>query len=284
MSQNAISQGNSSQLDIGIPYPSIGEAARYWLKLGLISFGGPAGQISLMHHDVVQKRKWITDAHFLDAMNFCMLLPGPEAQQLATYLGWRLHGIRGGLMAGLLFIAPAALLLYILSWVYMVCGELPWIAAFFHGLSAAVIADVLQATLRIGSRTLNSPALWLIAVLAFLAIFVFQISYVLILMGAAAIGWLGSIIAAGQFVAKSHHQGAHADSDVRTVRLTECPKVTWQRTCRILLIGLVLWWGPVFAAVGSLGWHSTPVQQGLFFSKAALVTFGGAYAVLPYVA
>lgn len=284
MPQNAISQGNSSQLDIGIPYPSIGEAARYWLKLGLISFGGPAGQISLMHHDVVQKRKWITDAHFLDAMNFCMLLPGPEAQQLATYLGWRLHGIRGGLMAGLLFIAPAALLLYILSWVYMVGGELPWIAAFFHGLSAAVIAVVLQATLRIGSRTLNSPALWLIAVLAFLAIFVFQISYVLILMGAAAIGWLGSIIAAGQFVAKSHHQGAHADSDVRTVRLTECPKVTWQRTCRILLIGLVLWWGPVFAAVGSLGWHSTPAQQGLFFSKAALVTFGGAYAVLPYVA
>lgn len=284
MSNNAASQQSSSDIDTGVPHPTLSQAACYWLKLGLISFGGPAGQISLMHHDVVQTKKWISDAHFLDAMNFCMLLPGPEAQQLATYLGWRLHGVRGGLIAGLLFIAPAALLLYVLSWVYMVGGELPWLAAIFHGLSAAVIAIVLQAVLRIGSRTLTSPVLWLIAVLAFLAIFVFQISYVLILLGAAAIGWLGCRIFPGQFVAKSHHKSSQAQPDMRTVQLAACPKVTWRRTCTILVFGVILWWGPVLTAIGQLGWHSTLAQQGLFFSKAALVTFGGAYAVLPYVA
>lgn len=169
-------------------FPSFKEALRYWLKLGCISFGGPAGQIAIMHKQLVEKSRWISEGHFLHALNFCMLLPGPEAQQLATYLGWRLHGWRGGVAAGALFVLPSVLILFALSWVYMAGGHLPWLAGIFYGLLPAVIAVVAEAVLRIGRKALQSPALWTLAAASFVGIYFFRVSFVLIILGAAAIG------------------------------------------------------------------------------------------------
>ncbi len=259
--------------------PSFSEALRYWLKLGCISFGGPAGQIAIMHKELVEKRRWISDAHFLHALNFCMLLPGPEAQQLATYLGWRLHGAKGGIAAGALFVLPSVFILFGLSWLYMAGGHLPWLAAIFHGLLAAVIAVVAEAVLRIGKKALKSPALWCLAAASFIAIFFFHVSFVLIILTAALLGYFGP---RRHFpVGKGH--GAAKDGGAAVV-LTPVKAASWSRTLRICALCLTLWWLPVFALAAWLGWGSTQAQQGLFFSKAALVTFGGAYAVLPYVA
>lgn len=262
--------------------PTFGQALRYWLKLGCISFGGPAGQIAIMHKELVDKRRWISDAHFLHALNFCMLLPGPEAQQLATYLGWRLHGAKGGIAAGALFVLPSVFILFGLSWLYMAGGHLPWLAAIFHGLLAAVIAVVAEAVLRIGKKALKSPTLWFVAVLSFVAIYFFQVSFVLIVLGAAVLGYVGNRLLPKQFPAGKGH-GAAKDS-APAITLPPAPKATWARTFTITALCLTLWWLPVFAIAAWLGWSSTQAQQGLFFSKAALVTFGGAYAVLPYVA
>jgi chromate transporter len=263
-------------------HPTFLEALHYWLKLGFISFGGPAGQIAIMHKELVERRGWIIETHFLHALNFCMLLPGPEAQQLATYLGWRLHGARGGIAAGTLFVLPSIFIIFGLSWVFMAGGHLPWLAAVIHGLLAAVIAVVAEAVLRIGRKALKSPTLWCIAAASFTAIYFFRISFVFIILAAALLGFIGNCLYPRQFPAGKGHDSAK--DDVTTLELPPATQASWSRTFLISAICLTLWWLPVFALASWLGWGSTPVQQGLFFSKASLVTFGGAYAVLPYVA
>lgn len=262
--------------------PTFRQALRYWFKLGCISFGGPAGQIAIMHKELVEKRRWISESHFLHALNFCMLLPGPEAQQLATYLGWRLHGAKGGIAAGALFVLPSVFILFGLSWLYMAGGHLPWLAAVFHGLLGAVIAVVAEAVLRIGKKALKSPTLWGIAALSFTAIYFFQISFVFIILGAGLLGYAGNRFSPKQFPAGKGH--GEAKESASALSLPPAPTATWARTFTITVLCLALWWLPVFAIAGWLGWSSTQAQQGVFFSKAALVTFGGAYAVLPYVA
>lgn len=264
--------------------PTLLQAVRYWLKLGLISFGGPAGQIAIMHRELVEKRKWISESHFLHALNFCMLLPGPEAQQLATYLGWRFHGWKGGVAAGGLFVLPSAVLLFALSWLYMAGGHLPWLAAVFYGLLPAVIAVILSAVIRIGGKTLRSPALWALAALSFIGIFFFNISFVLIIFAAAFIGWAGHRLLPLQFPAGKSHGADELDGSTGFLVLPESPRSSWKRSLLVTSLCLFLWSLPILALGLWLGWDSTPVAQGVFFSKAALVTFGGAYAVLPYVA
>ena len=264
--------------------PSFPTALRYWLRLGLISFGGPAGQIAMMHRDLVEKRKWISEAHFLHALNFCMLLPGPEAQQLATYLGWRLHGAKGGLAAGTLFVLPAALLLFALSWLYIAGGHLPWLAAIFYGLLPAVIAVILSAVLRIGQKTLRSPTLWAIAATSFIAIYFFHISFIIILLTSALLGWLGHKLYPRQLPSGKPHGSSSPQPSTAFLVLPPAPPSTLRRSLIVSATCLSLWFLPILLLALWLGWDSQPVQQGLFFSKAALVTFGGAYAVLPYVA
>jgi chromate transporter len=258
--------------------PTFSEALRFWLKLGFISFGGPAGQIAIMHTEVVNRRRWVDESRFLHALNYCMLLPGPEAQQLATYLGWLMHGVKGGVAAGALFVLPAALLLWGLSWVYMACGEVPWIAAIFQGLQPAVLAIVLAALLRLGSKALKNPIMWSLAVLSFAAFFFLKAPFILVIFVAAVIGWFGSKISPKTFAIASGH------GSVAAGELHEPIKVSLWQTARTVLVCLALWLLPVLLIGWQLGWGSVWYQQGLFFSKAALVTFGGAYAVLPYVA
>ena len=265
-------------------FPTFREALRYWLRLGCISFGGPAGQIAIMHRELVELRRWISESHFLHALDFCMLLPGPEAQQLATYLGWRMHGWRGGVAAGALFVLPSMVILYLLSWIFVAGGHLPWLAAIFYGLQGAVIAVVAEAVLRIGGRALRSPILWGIAAASFLAIYVFHVSFVVIIATAALLGWLGHRVAPRQFVAGGAHGSAADSGDDDVLRLPPAPPPSWRRSAGVAAVCLALWWLPILALGAWLGPASVPVRQGLFFSKAALVTFGGAYAVLPYVA
>lgn len=267
-----------------MPLPAFGEAWRFWLKLGFISFGGPAGQIAIMHKELVERRRWIPEPLFLHALNFCMLLPGPEAQQLATYLGWRLHGARGGIAAGALFVLPSALFLWLLSWLYMTQGSVGWVAGVFHGLLPAVIATVASAVLRIGRKALKTPGLWLLATASFGAIFFAKVSFVIIILGAAFIGWVGSLFLPGQFAVKQSHRGGGHDDGSPSPTLPPAPEATWTRSARILLLCLTLWWTPILLVGWWQGWSGTLFREGVFFSKAALVTFGGAYAVLPYVA
>lgn len=264
--------------------PTFMQALKFWLKLGFISFGGPTGQIAIMHKELVDEKRWISESHFLHALNVCMLLPGPEAHQLATYLGWRLHGARGGVVAGSLFVLPSMFILYGLSWLYIKGENIPWLAALFYGLTAAVMAVVASALLRIGKRALKTRALWVLAGLSFVAIFVFKISFVAIILAAAVIGMLGNRHAPHHFPAGSGHGGKGKDEGGPFLELEPVKKGTWGRAGRVLVLCLALWWLPIFAVGYLLGWGSTPFTQGLFFSKAALVTFGGAYAVLPYVA
>ncbi len=258
--------------------PTFAEAFRFWLKLGCISFGGPTGQIAIMHAEVVEKRRWVSEEHFLHALNFCMILPGPEAQQLAIYLGWLLHRTLGGLVAGVLFVLPSALLLWALSWLYVSHGNQPWLAGVFAGLKPAVLAIVAGAAIRIGGKVLKSPAMWAIAAAAFAALFVvpllcnMRVPFPLILLGAGLVGYVGSTRLA---VLESHH-AAEPTADT--------PRPALARSLLVLAVGLAAWWLPVFALGAWLGKDHAVIAEGLFFSKAALVTFGGAYAVLPYVA
>jgi len=263
--------------------PSYGEALRFWWKLGWISFGGPAGQIAIMHKEIVDRRRWLSEDHFLHALNFCMLLPGPEAQQLATYLGWRLHGARGGIAAGVLFVLPSVFILFALSWIYMAGGNIVWIQGIFYGLTAAVIAIVASAVKRIGSKALKSPSLWTLSAAAFVAIFFLKISFVIIIIAAALIGYVGGKISPKQFPAGKSH-GKSDDGNAPNVELPPAPSASVGRTLCVSALCLTLWWLPVLATGYLLGWRSIQFQEGLFFSKAALVTIGGAYAVLPYVA
>lgn len=267
-----------------ITMPGFGEALRFWIKLGFISFGGPAGQIAIMHKELVERKRWIGEGHFLHALNFCMLLPGPEAQQLAIYLGWRMHGVKGGIAAGAWFVLPSAVILYGLSWLYMAGGHLPWLAAIFHGLLAAVIAVVAAAVIRFGQKALRSASLWLLAGLSFVAICFFGLSFVLIILAAALTGWLGHRWMPRQFPAGKSHDATPVAEEGPVVTLPPVKPVTFGRNARVLAVCIPLWLLPILGIALWLGWESTAARQGLFFSKAALVTFGGAYAVLPYVA
>ncbi len=263
--------------------PAFRTALFYWLKLGLISFGGPAGQIAIMHQELVEKRRWISESHFLHALNFTMLLPGPEAQQLATYLGWRLHGWRGAVAAGVLFVLPSAILLFFLSWLFMAGGHISWLAAIFYGLIPAVIAVIFFAVIRIGKKTLKTNFLWLMAAVSFCSIYFFNISFVFIILFAGAIGYLCHLRAPHDVDIEST-KAAESAKENPFLKLPPPPSATWRRALGVSTIVLSLWVLPILALGLWLGWNSTPFLQGIFFSKAAMVTFGGAYAVLPYVA
>ncbi len=266
---------------------SLWQAFKYWLKLGFISFGGPAGQISMMHQELVDKRRWISEKRFLHALNYCMVLPGPEAQQLATYIGWLMHGVKGGLLAGGLFVLPSLLLLVLLSWIYLAFGHLPLVAGVLYGIKPAVTAIVLLAAWRIGSRALKHWFLWGIAAFSFVAISVFKVPFPAILLGAALLGWLGFRVWPEIFRASNHPVAAGqgvADAligDHSPVPVHAC--FSRRRTMVTLLCGIGLW----LAAMAVLWWSVGPQHDltlmGWFFTKAALLTFGGAYAVLPYV-
>ena len=265
------------------PAPTFGEALRFWIKLGWISFGGPAGQIAIMHKEIVERKRWLSEDHFLHALNLCMLLPGPEAQQLATYLGWRLHGARGGIAAGALFVIPSVFILFGLSWLYMAGGSITWVQGIFYGLIPAVIAIVVSAVKRIGSKALKTPALWALSLLAFVAIFFLKINFVVIILSAALIGFVGGKRFPKQFPAGKGHGKANV-GDAPCVELPPAPRASWPRTLAVTTLFLTLWWLPVMSCGMLWGWKGIHFQEGLFFSKAALVTIGGAYAVLPYVA
>jgi len=266
---------------------SLWEAFAYWLKLGFISFGGPAGQISMMHQELVEKRRWVSEHRFLHALNYTMVLPGPEAQQLATYIGWLMHGTVGGIIAGTLFVLPSLFILIALTWIYLAFGDLPMVAGVLYGIKPAVTAIVIFAAYRIGSRALKNRILWGMAVLAFVAIFVFNIPFPAIVLAAGVVGYIGAHIAPDKFKTGGHH-GAGKDSygpaliDDDTP-LPEHTRFKWSRLVTFVMIGLVIWAGVMGLMIGSYGWQGTLTQMGWFFTKAALVTFGGAYAVLPYV-
>jgi chromate transporter len=263
------------------------EAVRFWLKLGLISFGGPAGQIAIMHQELVERRRWISEKRFLHALNYCMVLPGPEAQQLATYIGWLMHRTMGGIVAGGLFILPSLILLIVLSWVYIAFGHVPLVAGIFYGIKPAVTAIVLQAVFRIGGRTLKNPVLWLIAAAAFVAIFALKVPFPLIIAGAAIAGIVGGKLLPAAFTSDGDHAagqksyGAALIDD--TTPLPDHVRFRWSRLVVLTGAGLAMWGLPMVALGFGLGWSHPLSQMGLFFSKAALLTFGGAYAVLPYV-
>ncbi|NJK92116.1 MAG: chromate efflux transporter [Blastochloris sp.] len=259
--------------------PSFKEAFLFWLKLGFISFGGPGGQIAIMHAELVDKKKWISEGRFLHALNFCMLLPGPEAQQLATYLGWILHRTWGGLVAGLLFVLPSVFILWALSAVYVYLGEQPAVAGIFYGLKAAVLAIVMAAVWRIGGRSLKKAWMWVLALLAFVGIFFLSVPFPVIVLGAGLLGFLVGVFKP-DWIVMTGHGGKEAAAENEAAVIQPSGK----RLALVLGIGLTLWWLPILLSGGIFGWESSLFQAGLFFSKAALVTFGGAYAVLPYVA
>ncbi len=266
---------------------SRGEAFRFWLKLGFISFGGPTGQIAIMHQELVERRRWISEGRFLHALNYCMLLPGPEAQQLATYMGWLMHRTWGGIVAGGLFVLPSVFILIALSWIYLAYGDVPVVAGIFYGIKPAVVAIVLAAAHRIGSRALKNAWHWSIAAAAFVAIFVFGAPFPLIVLAAALIGYTGGrywpasfSTAGGHGAAKASYGPALIDDDTPTPRHA---LFTWKKFWAYFAVGVLLWALVLLFLAKSFGWEGTLTQMGWFFTKAALLTFGGAYAVLPYV-
>ena len=263
------------------------EAFRYWLKLGFISFGGPAGQIAVMHEDLVERRRWISENRFLHALNYCMLLPGPEAQQLATYIGWLMHRSWGGIVAGGLFVLPSLVLLIALSWIYMAFGNVPAIAGLFYGIKPAVTALVVHAAWRVGSRALKNAWLWSIAAASFVAIFALSLPFPLIVLIAGLIGYVGGRLAPDKFKlggghgeAKRSYGPALIDDDTPTPAHA---RFTWARLRTVMGLSLALWAIALGTLTALYGWSGVLTQMGWFFTKAALLTFGGAYAVLPYV-
>jgi chromate transporter len=278
-----------SKIDINLPppTPTLSEAFWYWLKLGFISFGGPAGQIAMMHQELVEKKRWISEKRFLHALNYCMVLPGPEAQQLATYIGWLMHKKRGGLLAGGLFVLPSLLILIGLSWVYMRFGDLPQVAAILYGIKPAVVAIVLFAAYRIGKRVLKNSLLWGVAVVAFIAISLLHLPFPLIILGAGLFGHFAQQYFPKQFNFSNAHaastkQYGSAVIDDNTVTPTHAV-FSWAKFWRWLTIGLAIWLVAMGILILTQGWQATLTQMAWFFSKAAMLTFGGAYAVLPYV-
>ncbi|MDA8453896.1 chromate efflux transporter [Acidovorax sp. GBBC 3334] len=271
---------------------SLPEALRFWLKLGFIGFGGPAGQIALMHGELVERRRWISERRFLHALNYCMLLPGPEAQQLATYLGWLLHRTWGGILAGVLFVLPSLFIMLALGWLYMAHGSAPAVAGVFYGIKPAVTALVAQAAVRLGSRSLRNGWLAAIAVAAFVALFAFDMPFPAIVVAAAVLGhaggrWRPGAFGAGGGPAAAGHAGrAATDRGALIDDDTPAPphaQFSWRRLRNVLAAGLGLWLLAMGGLCAVYGWNAVLVQMGWFFTKAALMTFGGAYAVLPYV-
>jgi len=266
---------------------TFGQAFAYWLKLGFISFGGPAGQIAIMHQELVERRRWISESRFLHALNYCMVLPGPEAQQLATYIGWLMHRTWGGIIAGGLFVLPSLFILIALSWVYMAFGHVPAIAGMLHGIKPAVTAIVVFAAYRIGSRALKNAWLWGIAFAAFVAIFALDLPFPLIVLAAGIIGFLGGRYAPDKFAPGGGHADAAKSPGASWIDdaspIPPHARFTWARFWRVVLVAVGLWAVAIGALALIYGWHAVLTQMAWFFTKAALLTFGGAYAVLPYV-
>jgi chromate transporter len=264
-----------------------GEVLAFWLKLGFIGFGGPAGQIAIMHEELVERRRWISERRFLHALNYCMVLPGPEAQQLATYIGWLMHRTWGGIVAGGLFVLPSLFILVGLSWIYMALGNVPAIAGIFYGIKPAVTALVVHAAYRIGARALRNGWLWSIAIAAFVAIFALNVPFPLIVLAAGCAGYLGGRLAPARFAPGGGH-GAATRSTAAALIDDDTPvpahaRFAWPRLVRVVAIFLALWLATVGALTAVFGWQAVLTQMAWFFTKAALLTFGGAYAVLPYV-
>ena len=266
---------------------SFAEAFRFWLKLGFISFGGPAGQIAVMHQELVERKRWISENRFLHALNYCMVLPGPEAQQLATYIGWLMHRTWGGIVAGGLFVLPSLFILMALTWIYLAFGNVPLVAGVFYGIKPAVTAIVLFAAYRIGSKALRNSWMWAIAAAAFVGIFALKLPFPLIVLAAGVIGYFGGRLAPDKFTAGGGHGGgakgygpAVIDDNTPTPAHA---RFSWRSFATFTVIGLAIWAAAMAALVLVYGWQSTLTQTGWFFTKAALLTFGGAYAVLPYV-
>ncbi|UJP05364.1 MAG: chromate efflux transporter [Nitrosomonas sp.] len=270
------------------PQPvTLSQAFWYWLKLGFISFGGPAGQIAIMHQDLVERMRWISERRFLHALNYCMLLPGPEAQQLATYIGWLMHRTWGGIVAGVLFVLPSLFILIVLSWIYIAFGDVPLVSGLFYGIKPAVTAIVAQAAHRLGSRTLKNNVLWAVAAAAFVAIFALKVPFPLIVAGAALIGYVGGRLSPNHFKAGGGH--GHAGQSYGAALIgddtptPEHARFRWSRLLMVVAVGALLWLLPMSLLVAYFSWEHTLTQMGWFFTKAALLTFGGAYAVLPYI-
>jgi chromate transporter len=263
------------------------QAFRFWLKLGFISFGGPAGQIAIMHEELVDRRRWISEKRFLHALNYCMVLPGPEAQQLATYIGWLMHRTVGGIVAGTLFVLPSLVILILLSWLYVAFGHVPLVEGVFYGIKPAVTAVVAHAAWRIGSRTLRNGWLWAIAAAAFVAIFALRVPFPAIIAAAALVGFVGGRVAPSRFQTGGGHDTARSSTGAALIDDdTPAPahaRFAWPRLIGVLSVGALLWLVPMGLLTAVYGADHTLTQMGLFFTSAALLTFGGAYAVLPYV-
>jgi len=269
------------------PPPSFAGALLFWLRLGFVSFGGPAGQIALMHRELVERRHWISEMRFLHALNFCMVLPGPEAQQLATYIGWLMHRTRGGVVAGGLFVLPSLFILIGLSWLYLAYGGVPAVAGLFYGIKPAVTAIVVSAAWRIGSRTLTHSWLWVIAAAAFVALFALKLPFPLVIVAAGVAGYVGGRFAPDRFALGARHGRAGAataraviDDDTATP-----PHAVFSRRrfAIVLATCLALWLVAIGALTIAYGNDAVLTRMAWFFTQAALLTFGGAYAVLPYV-
>jgi len=266
---------------------TLAQAFWYWLKLGFISFGGPAGQIAIMYQDLVERKRWISEQRFLHALNYCMMLPGPEAQQLAIYIGWMMHRARGGIIAGTLFVLPSLFILIALSWLYIAFGDVPLVAGLFYGIKPAVTAIVIYAAHRIGSRALKNNSLRAIAVASFVAIFALNMPFPAIVIGAALIGYMGGRIVPDRFEVGGSHGKASKSFGMALIDdhtpTPEHARFRWSGLVKVAVIGGLLWLLPMALLTASYGWGHTLTQMGWFFTKAALLTFGGAYAVLPYV-
>jgi chromate transporter len=269
-----------------VEHPTFRAALRVWIKIGLLSFGGPTGQIALMHRELVERLRWVSDTRFLHALNYCMVLPGPEAQQLAIYTGWLLHRTWGGIVAGCLFVLPGALLLWVISYVYVTFGRVPAVEAVFYGLKASVMAIVAAAMIRIARKALKNEVMWSISALAFAAIFFLGVPFPAIVIGAGLAGLLGGRFFPKKFDITLDHGATPEPSGsvISDAISANIPQPALARTLGVSAMWLVIWFVPVLLVLLWLGPRHALVHEGLFFSKAAVVTFGGAYAVLPYVA
>src|SRR5262249_8217522 len=286
MAELSVATARPSELEHGV---SLREALEVWLRVASLSFGGPAGQIAVMHRILVEEKRWVSEARFLHALNYCMLLPGPEAQQLATYIGWLMHLTLGGIMAGGLFVVPGIVSIMALSYIYAGWGNVPIIAALFFGLKAAVLAIVIEAVVRIGKRSLKNRALISLAGAAFVGIFFLNVPFPIIVFGAALIGFIAQSMGVVAFEGGGGHGPGEKAGEVVVNsllgdELPEHARPTVVRALKSSSVWLALWLIPVVALLATLGVDNVFSQIAVFFSKMAMVTFGGAYAVLAYVA
>jgi len=269
-----------------IPHPSFWQAFKFWFKLGFISFGGPAGQISIMHHELVEQKKWVSNERFLNALNYCMLLPGPEAQQLATYIGWLLHRLPGGIVAGAFFVIPSIFILFALSYTYAAYGTVSWVASIFNGLKAAILAIVVSAVIKIGKKALKNGIMVSIAVISFIAIYFFKIPFPVIVLGSGLTGLVGSYFLPAKFdVIKGKPA---VDFDEGYVQICEDPvechiNTSTGRNILLIVVFSILWFVPMIMLYAFMS-NQVFYTEAMFFTKAAFLTFGGAYAVLAYIA